>query len=118
MDKQAAVSALSQGEKIKAGLIWASQGIQMLEGLGGVERSGGLQVVKGLCAMVGNEVSLVRSITGDPAWGEVLPPLERALVMMESGVPEESVGHLSKALSMTTDILQRAMTFLRSEGLA
>ncbi len=118
MDTQAAVSALSQGEKIKAGLIWASQGLEMLQGLGEVERAGGLRIVKGLCAMVGSEVSLVRTVTGDPSWGEVLPPLERALVMMESGVAEESVEHLSKALSRTTDILQRAMTVLREKGLA
>ncbi len=117
MDVQAAVSALSQGEKIKAGLIWTSQIIAMLQGLAGAERSGGLRVLKALCAMIGHEVTLARSITGDSAWEGVFPPLETALVMMESGVPEEANTHLSTALSRTTGILQRAMERLQAEGI-
>ena len=117
MDVKSAVTALSQGEKIKAGLIWASQSIELLQGLGPVEQTGGIHVVKGLCGMIGNEVALVRTITGDPAWDEIQPLLERALVMIESGVPLESVGHLSGALSKTTNILQRNMTFLSESGM-
>ena len=117
MDVKSAVTALSQGEKIKAGLIWASQGIELLQGLGPVEQTGAIHVVKGLCGMIGNEVALVRTITGDPAWEEVQPLLERALVMIESGVPGESVGHLSGALSKTTHILQRNMAFLSESGM-
>ena len=116
MNVQAAISALSQGEKIKAGLIWASQSIAMLGGLDGLERSGGLRVVKALCAMIGHEVALVRAVTGDSAWEGVLPSLETALVMMESGVPEEATAHLSTALSRTTGILQQAMERLQEEG--
>jgi hypothetical protein len=116
MDIQSAVTTLSQGEKIKAGLIWASQCIELLQGLGPVEQTGGARVVKALCAMIGHEVALVRTVSGDPAWDEVQPSLERALVMIESGVPQEAVGHLSGALSRTTNLLQRSMTFLREQG--
>ncbi|MFO7783029.1 MAG: hypothetical protein ACQET7_15235 [Thermodesulfobacteriota bacterium] len=114
MSLPSAVTALAQGEKIKAGLIWASESISLLNGLGGVERSGGIQVIKGLCAMIGHEVSLVRRLTADPTWDEVTPHLDRAMVMMESGVPYEATGHISKALSRTTGILQRAMESLDS----
>ncbi|MCF8061798.1 MAG: hypothetical protein K9M82_04710 [Deltaproteobacteria bacterium] len=117
MDVKSAISTLSQGEKIKAGLIWASQSIELLQGLGAVERAGGIHVVKGLCAMIGHEVALVRTVTGDPAWDDVLPQLDRALVMIESGVPREATGHLSGALSRTTSILQRRMSFLTREGM-
>ncbi len=110
-----AVTALAQGEKIKAGLIWASESISLLQGLGGVERSGGIRIIKGLCAMIGHEVSLVRMVTSDPAWDQVTPFLERAIVMIDSGVPQEATGHLSRALSLTTGILQRAMESMDAE---
>jgi hypothetical protein len=84
--------------------------------MGPAEQAGGIHVVKALCAMIGHEVALVRTITGDPAWDEVQPPMERALVMIESGVPLEAVAHLSGALSRTTNLLQRSMTFLDEQG--
>lgn len=109
------VTALAQGEKIKAGLIWISESISLLNGLGGVERSGGIRIIMGLCAMIGHEISLVRKLTQDPAWEEVTPYLEKAMVMIESGVPYEAAGHLSRALSRTTGILQRAMESLDND---
>jgi hypothetical protein len=112
-----AITTMSQGEKVKAGLIWISQGLALLQGLGVTERAGGLQVIQAFCTMVGHEVALARSVTGDEAWEEVSLLIERALVMMDSGVPEEAVGHLSMALSRTTSILQRSMEFLMAQGL-
>jgi len=117
MTPSSEITNMSQGEKIKAGLIWTSQGLTLLQGVAGQERAGGLQVIRALCTMVGHEVTLARTVTGDSAWDEISPLLERALVLMDSGVPEEAVGHLSKALSKTTGILQRAMTFLMDRDL-
>jgi hypothetical protein len=112
----AAVTAVAQGEKIKAGLIWTSESIALLQGLGAVERSGALRVIKGLCAMISHEVSLVRMLTADAAWDEVPPFLDKAVLMIESGVPQEAVIHLSRALSRTTGILGRAVDALAEEG--
>lgn len=117
MDTKAAITTLSQGEKIKAGLIWSSQCLALLEGFGGVERGGGVQVVRGLIAMIGNEVALARTITGDPGWEEIPPALDRAMVMIDSGVPQEANGHLAMALSRTTGMLQRAVAFLREQDM-
>jgi len=118
MEPKSAVLSLSQGEKVKAGLIWASQGLAVLEGMDGVERSGGIRIIRMLVAMIENEVGLAKSITQDPSWDEIPPVLERAAVMMDSGVPVEANTHLSTALSKTTGILQRAMTYLREKDLA
>ncbi|MFP3928537.1 MAG: hypothetical protein ACLFUP_06495 [Desulfobacteraceae bacterium] len=117
MDSREAITSFSQGEKIKAGLIWASQALELIQGLGGMERAGGHHVTRGLLGMIGHEVQLVRSVTGDEAWDELFPLLERAVVMIDSGVPQESLRHLSTALSKTTSVLQRSMTFLRDENL-
>ena len=116
-ESSSAITNMSQGEKIKAGLIWASQTLALLQGLSGPERSGALQVIRALCTMIGHEVTLARNVTGEEAWEEVNPLLERALVLMDSGVPEEAVGHLSAALSKTTNVLQKAMVFLMDRDL-
>lgn len=117
MDTKAAITTLSQGEKIKAGLIWSSQCLALLEGLGGVERAGGVQVIRALLAMIGNEVALARKLTGASGWEEIPAALDRALVMIDSGVPQEANSHLSQALSKTTSVLQQAMSFLRDQDM-
>ena len=42
--------------------------------------------------------------------------IDLAVIMINSGVPLESVYHLTRALSHVTNIGQRSMTYLKREG--
>jgi hypothetical protein len=56
-------------------------------------------------------------VTGDVSWDEVLRHIDKAMVMINSGVAAEAVVHLTQALSQVTSIGHRSMTFLKGEGL-
>ncbi len=117
METNEAIMAFSQSEKIKAGLIWVSQTLSLLEGLPGGEKAGGEKVINAVLNMVGNEIRLANAVGGDRGWGEIEPYLEKALVMVNSGVGAEANANLSKALSKVTSIAHGSMTFLKEKGL-
>jgi hypothetical protein len=56
-------------------------------------------------------------VSEDDAWDEIEKTIEKALVMINSGVAAESVVHLTQALSRITSIGHRSMTVLREKGL-
>ena len=117
METNEAIMAFSQSEKIKAGLIWVSQTLNLLEGLPGGEKVGGERVVSATLNMVGQEINLAKAVGGNYGWEEIEPYLEKALVMINSGVGVEASAHLSKALSKITNIAHESMTFLKEKGL-
>jgi len=117
MKTDQAIIAYSQSEKVKAGIIWVSQCLDRLQGFKGDEKKGSEITVHLLLNMIGHEINLAMNITNDKGWEEVKPHLERALIMFDSGVGPESGLHLSKALSKVTNISQRAMEYLKREGL-
>ena len=117
MEIDKAILALSQSEKIKAGLIWISHTLSMLHGLPAAEKKGGEKVINALLNMIGHEIELAKSVVGDGAWEEIQPYIDKALIMVDSGVGHEATLHLSKALSKTTNIGQQSMTFLNEKKL-
>ncbi|MBW2094848.1 MAG: hypothetical protein JRI80_08160 [Deltaproteobacteria bacterium] len=117
MDTREAIMGFSQGEKIKAGLIWASQVIQLMDGVAGGERAAGSKTAGALVGMISHEVMLARNMWDDPVWEEMQKDLDRARVMIDSGIPSEAITHLTRALSRSTDVAGRAMTSLKDEGL-
>ncbi len=117
METQKAIIAFSQSEKIKSGLIWVSQAIQMLNGLQEPEKRGAEKTTKAIIEMIVHEIQLGKNVTGDVSWDEVLRYIDKALVMINSGVAAEAVVHLTQALSQVTSIGHRSMTFLKGEGL-
>jgi len=112
-----AILAFSQGEKIKAGLIWASQLIGTLDSVFGGERHETRQVAVSLVQMIRHDVGLASKVAIDERWGDVDRAIERSLTMISSGVMAESVTHLTNALSQVTTIVQRAMEFLNQQGM-
>jgi hypothetical protein len=114
---KAAIMAFSQSEKIKAGLIWVSQSLQLLNGLQEPERSGAEKVSQAMVGMLAHEIQLGRNMTGDASWEAVSKHLERARVMIDSGVGAEAVVNLTQALSQVTTIGHRSMSMLKEEGL-
>ena len=117
MNTRQAVLAFSQGEKVKAGLIWASQLIGTLDSVFGGERYETRQVGIALIEMIRQDVGLAKRVADDGRWEDVDNAIEKALTMISSGVMAESVRHLTKALSHVTTIVQRAMEFLNEKGI-
>jgi hypothetical protein len=117
METNEAIMAFSQSEKLKAGLIWVSQTLNLLEGLPGGEKVGGGKVINAVLNMLGHELKLAKAVGGDRGWEEVEPYVEKALVMVNSGVGEEANAHLSKALSKITNIAHESMSLLKEKGL-
>jgi len=116
MNVQEAVMAFSQGDKIKAGIIWANQTLAMFTDLSPQELSGAERIVKVLINMIANEINLAKRLTKDESWDEVEKNMDMAVVMVNSKMVQESGFHLTQALTHVTSIAQRAMTVLKDEG--
>lgn len=117
MEVQKAIMAFSQSEKIKAGLIWIAQCLELLSGLPEVDRKGGTRTIRALLGMVAHETALAKQVVGIEDWDEAESFLSKAITMIDSGVGGEAIPHVSKALSHVTNIGQQSMALLRSEGL-
>ncbi len=117
METDKAILAFSQSEKIKTGLIWVSQALELLQGLHGAERKGGEVVLDAMIRMIGQETQLARTVVGSEIWEEMDTHLDRAVGMVNSGVGHEATIHLSRALSRVTNIGLQAMTTLREKDL-
>ena len=116
METDKEIISFSQSEKVKGGIIWVTQAVNMLQGLDGAEQKGGERVVSVLIQMISQEAKFAKGVTRDDQWDEVDPHIEKAILMINSGVSQEATMHLSKALSHVTNIGQRSMTALREKG--
>lgn len=113
-----AILAFAQSEKIKSGLISVTQALEILPALLPEERAGAEKVIRLFLGMTTQELSLARIVAREGwDWEELAALLERALVMADSGVGQEASVLLARAISLTTTVGQRAMTFLKQEGL-
>lgn len=117
METRQAIISFSQSEKVKSGLIWSSQCVQILENLPEPEQAGALKLLQALIAMIASEAQLSRQASGDPVWTEVGKILNTARVMVDSGVAQEAGYHFTQALSQVNRIGQKAMTHLIEKGL-
>lgn len=117
MKVQEAVMAFCQSEKIKTGIIWVSQSLQLLESLPEPERKGGIEIIKALTNMITHEIRLAERYADDVSWADADKYVEQAVIMIDSGVAFEAVSFLTKALSNITTIGHRSMSFLKEQGL-
>ena len=117
MTPKTAVTTLTQGEKIKSGIIWANEVAGTLPGLGPGEKAGAEKTLVALIRMIGFEAVLTRRNTGNDAWMDVEKDLDMALVMIHSGVSHEATFHLNKALHKTTSLTQKSMAYLIDKGI-
>jgi hypothetical protein len=116
MQPQTAIMALVQSEKIKSGLIWVSQVLQLLEGFPEKDKQGAERISSSFMNFILYEVHIAKQAAPDSAWEEIEKNIDLAVIMINSGVPAESVYHLTRALSHVTNIGQRSMTYLKKEG--
>jgi hypothetical protein len=112
-----AIIAFSQSEKLKSGLIWASQIIEMYIALSESEKPGAEKVLKTLISMIAAEIHVAKKAAPHDSWPAVEKDINTALVMLNSGVTHEAGYHLTQALTKVTTIGQQSMTLLMDEGL-
>jgi len=112
-----AIASFALSDKIKSGLIWASAACDQAAGFEGLARQGAVAVAEHLLSMVLNETVLVRQASGDADWDEAVRLMDKARVMIRSGVPAEASFHLTRALSVVTRIGRQAGEALRRQGL-
>ena len=111
-----AITTFSQSEKIKGGLIWVSQVIELYKALPEADKPGAEKVIKTLVDMIGNEILICKKSAPNERWLEVEKNIDTAMVMINSGVAHEAGYHLTQALTQVTTIGQRSMTILKDNG--
>lgn len=116
MQTKQAIISFSQSEKVKSGLIWCSQCVQLAQNLPQQEQLGAVKLLQSLVAMISNEAQLARQAGGDEAWLDVDKSLNTARVMIDSGISQEATYHFTQALSQVNRVGQKAMTALVEKG--
>jgi hypothetical protein len=116
-DIKVSISAYAQAEKVKSGLIWICQVADLVAAMEGLGRQQGLSVLQTLAGMVADESQLAGKITGNHRWFEIGQKINMALVMINSGVPQETGFHLAQALSKVTHIGNQAAAVLKENDL-
>ena len=116
MHVKEAVIAFSQSEKLKSGLIWANQIIELCIGLPESEKPGAERVLKTLINMIATEIHVAKKTAPHPVWLDAEKNINTALVMMNSGVTHECSYHLTRALTKVTTIGQQSMTILTEKA--
>jgi hypothetical protein len=112
-----AIIAFSQSEKLKSGIIWANQIIEMYVALSESEKPGAEKVLKTLINMVATEIHVAKKAAPHEAWLNVEKDINTALVMLNSGVSHEAGYHLTQALTHVTSVGHQSMTLLTDKGL-
>jgi hypothetical protein len=117
MQTDQAIKAFSQSEKIKAGLIWATQIAEVYLALPESEKAGAERILKTLIGMIASEIHVGKSAAPHKIWLEAEKDLNTATVMLNSGVAHDTGHHLTQALSKVTTIGQQSMSLLVEKGL-
>lgn len=117
MKTNQAILAFSQSEKLKSALIWTTQLSQVHLALAEADQPGAEKIIKTLVSMIGNEIIVAQKAAPHKDWLEAAKDVNTAMVMLNSGVAQESTYHLTQALSKVTNIGQQSMTLLIDKGL-
>ena len=117
MHTREAILSFSQSEKIKAGIIWLTQALDMLNTIPEKQRRNAERVAHVFLSAMLRDIHLSVRLSGDSAWRDAEKNVDMALVMLDSGVASESTYHITRALGSVTAIGQRAMAHLKDEGL-
>ena len=117
MQTSQAIKAFSQSEKIKTGLIWANQIVEVCIALPDSEKQGGERILKTLINMIASEIHIAKNAAPHEMWLAAAKDVDTALVMLNSGVVHDAGYHLTQALSKVTTIGQQSMGLLVEKGL-
>lgn len=117
MEINDAITAFSQSEKIKAGLIWASQAVEIYKSLFEADKPGAEKIMTALVNMIGNEILICKKSAPNELWAEIEKDIDTAMVMINSNIAHEAGYHLTQALTKVTTIGQRSMSILTDKKL-
>ena len=117
MQTPEAITTFSQSEKIKAGLIWATQLVELNNALPEADKAGAEKIIKAIVDMIGSEILICQKSAPNALWTEVEKSIDTAMVMINSSVAHEAAYHLTQALTQVTTIGQRSMSILKDNGL-
>jgi hypothetical protein len=117
MQIREAITTFSQAEKIKAGLIWASQAVEVYKTLPEADKPGAEKIIAAVVDMIGSEILICKKSAPNELWLEVEKSIDTAIVMINSNIAHEAGYHLTQALTQATTIGQRSMLILRDKGL-
>jgi len=117
MQTDKTIISFSQSEKVKSGILWISNALQIAESLPPGERKGAEKIISQMISMISQEIKLAGMISGSQAWAAIEPDMDKAVTMIDSGVSQEAVMHLTTALSKVTNIAQQSMTALKENNL-
>jgi hypothetical protein len=117
MHTHQSIKAFSQSEKLKAGLIWANQVVEVYVALPESEKPGAERILKTLIRMIASEIHIAKNAAPHEIWLAAEKDINTALVMLNSGVAHDSAYHLTQALSKVTTIGQQSMSLLVDKGL-
>ena len=117
METPKAILTFSQSEKIKAGLIWASQAVETYNALPETDKPGAEKIIAAIVGMIGSEILICRKSAPNELWLTVEKSIDTAMVMIHSNVVHEAGYHLTQALTQVTTIGQRSMSILKDQGL-
>ena len=104
-------------EKIKAGLIWVTSVLNIFDGMPEKERKGCEDIIISLIGMIEQEIKLGASVSKIDMWNDIEPHMEKAVMMIRSGVSHEASTYLSRAISIVTTIAHKSMSALIEKGL-
>jgi hypothetical protein len=117
MNVQHAIMTFTQSEKVKSGIIWATSSVEHLQRFLSDDRQGAITALRTFVGMIIREVHLSKKYSSEETWLEVEKHVDMALVMIDSGVPQEASFHLTRALTQVTSISHRSMKILKEQGL-
>ena len=117
MEINDAITTFSQSEKIKAGLIWASQAVEIYKALSEADKPGAEKIMTALVNMIGNEIPICKKSAPNELWAEIEKDIDTAMVMINSNIAHEAGYHLTQALTKVTTIGQRSMSILTDKKL-
>jgi hypothetical protein len=117
METNEAITTFSQSEKIKAGLIWATQVIEIYKALPEGDKAGAEKIIRAIVGMIGSEILICRKSAPNELWLEVEKNIDTAMVMINSSIAHEAGYHLTRALTQVTTMGQRSMSILKDKGL-
>jgi hypothetical protein len=117
MQTDKTIISFSQSEKVKAGILWVSNALQIAESLSPGEKKGAEKIISHMTSMIIHEIKLAGLVSGSQAWAVIEPDMDKVIIMIDSGVSQEAIMHLTSALSKVTNIGQQSMTALKEDKL-
>ena len=96
------ILAYAQSEKVKAGLIWLSQGMLQFQGEPPARPAAAEKLALSILAMIRDEVQLGWRLTREVSWRQADQHLQQAATMIHSGVAHDAPWHLTLAVRQVT----------------